>query len=220
MADEKDLERFNIPKAPKDDMSNLTEAQRMALDLFILMPSLSFYEALQMVLNKDGRSKRPADIKIAAKSLAGTMDARTYVETRYRQISRFFMGKYVSGEGVFKEERIALNDGQQARVDLSSEEFANDVLQKIKDVAYDVNDPKSFDALKMIGAKVLKDLEMGRALEPPLRVLAENCGSCRYRIFCEDETKVEDICKRCKYKEYAENNGVSFTHKDQLKISE
>lgn len=220
MADEKDLERFDIPKAPKDKMSNLTEAQRMALDLFILMPSLSLYEALQMVFNKDGIPKKPVDVRIAAKSLAGTMDTRTYVETRHRQISRFFVGQSVSGNGVFKEERIALSDEQQEKVDLTSEAFANDVLRKIKEVAYDTDDPKNFEALKMIGAKVLKDLEMGKALEPPVRVLAENCRPCRYRIFCEDDTKVQDICKVCKYKEYAESNGVSFTHKDQLNISD
>ncbi len=56
------------------------------------------------------------------------------------------------------------------------------------------------------------------AVEPPRRYLAVSCMSeCRYRAFVEQEC--EDLCVYCKYKAYANENGVHYRSEQQLNIN-
>lgn len=51
--------------------------------------------------------------------------------------------------------------------------------------------------------------------EAPRRYLPETCnGGCRYKAFCEKEC--EDLCEICKYKKYANENGVHYKSENQL----
>lgn len=52
------------------------------------------------------------------------------------------------------------------------------------------------------------------AVEPPRRYLAVSCGECRYKAFCEEHC--DDLCAVCKYKLYANENGVHYETKEQL----
>lgn len=53
------------------------------------------------------------------------------------------------------------------------------------------------------------------AVEPPKRYLAVSCSlECRYKAFCEQEC--EDLCEICKYKQYANENGVYYKSENQL----
>ena len=52
-------------------------------------------------------------------------------------------------------------------------------------------------------------------VEPPKRFLAVSCSECLYKSFCEKE--LDSPCKRCKFKEYANNNGIIYKPEEQLK---
>lgn len=52
------------------------------------------------------------------------------------------------------------------------------------------------------------------AVEPPKRYLAITCSECRYKTFIEKEC--DDICEICKYKQYANENGVQYKSEEQL----
>lgn len=53
-------------------------------------------------------------------------------------------------------------------------------------------------------------------VEQPRRYLPVSCVSeCRYRTFCEENC--EDECLRCKYRDYAEQNGIHYEPEHQLK---
>lgn len=51
-------------------------------------------------------------------------------------------------------------------------------------------------------------------IEAPRRYLPTMCSECRYKAFCEQEC--EDLCERCKFKKYANENGVHYEIKEQL----
>lgn len=53
-----------------------------------------------------------------------------------------------------------------------------------------------------------------KVVEQPRRYLPESCSSCGYKTFCEQEC--ENICEICKYKLYANENGVHYETKEQL----
>ena len=54
--------------------------------------------------------------------------------------------------------------------------------------------------------------------EAPRRYLPVHCMSeCRYRAFVEQEC--EDLCEYCKYKTYANENGVHYKTENQLTIN-
>lgn len=50
--------------------------------------------------------------------------------------------------------------------------------------------------------------------ESPRRYLPEMCSQCRYKSFVEEEC--EDDCQFCKYKKYANENGVEYKPERQL----
>ena len=57
--------------------------------------------------------------------------------------------------------------------------------------------------------------EEEEVIEAPRRYLPESCNlGCRYKAFCEQEC--EDLCEICKYKKYANENGVHYETKEQL----
>ena len=53
-------------------------------------------------------------------------------------------------------------------------------------------------------------------VESPRRYLPTSCGGCRYKAFCEQEC--EDLCVYCKFKTYANEQGVDFPKEKQLEM--
>lgn len=51
-------------------------------------------------------------------------------------------------------------------------------------------------------------------VEAPRRYLPTMCSECRYKAFCEQEC--EDLCERCKFKKYANENGIYYKSENQL----
>ena len=52
--------------------------------------------------------------------------------------------------------------------------------------------------------------------EQPRRYLPTSCGGCSYKAFCEQEC--EDLCVYCKFKAYANEQGVDFPKEKQLEM--
>lgn len=53
-------------------------------------------------------------------------------------------------------------------------------------------------------------------VESPRRYLPTSCGGCSYKAFCEQEC--EDLCVYCKFKAYANEQGVDFPKEKQLEM--
>lgn len=104
---------------------------------------------------------------------------------------------------------------------LTEEEMKERIMKgidKLKEFAFDQAD--IIDTLDEPGEviKLWKSLGLfgdeEEVVEAPRRYLPEMCSECRYKVFCEQEC--EDLCERCKFKKYANENGVHYEIKEQL----
>ena len=89
--------------------------------------------------------------------------------------------------------------------------FVKYILNQMDNIEL-VEDPEL--VLKMADKAGLLDEEEVKT-ESPRRYLPELCSNCRYKLFCEEEC--EDECTICRYKEFANEKGVYYDHKSQLK---
>lgn len=53
-------------------------------------------------------------------------------------------------------------------------------------------------------------------IEPARRYLPQTCSDCSYKAFCEQEC--DDLCVYCKFKAYANENGVDYPKEKQLEM--
>lgn len=185
------------PKLRTDKAWSLTDREKDALDysLVINKPRDEIYNifcAPQLTR---------AQCRARASALWSSKDATEYMELRTRQIEDSLPSRSKSGE----------QSGEAF-----SEEFALTLKKLIADKALDANSQDQWDAIKIAAAQVFKDTTM--SFEAPRRYLPESCrtGPCRYLAYCE--LALQDECKYCKYKKYAEENGVRYTHADMLDI--
>lgn len=104
---------------------------------------------------------------------------------------------------------------------LTEDEMKDRILQgidKLKEFAF--NQADIIDTLDEPGEviKLWKNLGLfgdeEEVMEAPRRYLPTMCSECRYKAFCEKEC--EDLCEICKYKKYANENGVHYETKEQL----
>lgn len=109
---------------------------------------------------------------------------------------------------------------KQAKV-LTEDEMKDRILKgidKLKEFAF--NQADIIDTLEEPGEviKLWKSLGLfgdeEEVIEAPRRYLPTMCSECRYKAFCEQEC--EDLCELCKYKKYANENGVHHETKEQL----
>ena len=104
---------------------------------------------------------------------------------------------------------------------LTEEEMKERIIKgidKLKEFAF--NQAEVIDTLEEPGEviKLWKNLGLfgdeEEVMEAPRRYLPAMCSECRYKAFCEQEC--EDLCELCKYKKYANENGVHYETKEQL----
>lgn len=104
---------------------------------------------------------------------------------------------------------------------LTEEEMKERIMKgidKLKEFAF--NQAEVIDTLEEPGEviKLWKSLGLfgdeEEVVEAPRRYLPTMCSECRYKAFCEQEC--EDLCEICKYKKYANENGVHYETKEQL----
>jgi hypothetical protein len=102
---------------------------------------------------------------------------------------------------------------QQSTEDVLAE-LIPDIVRDLKDIARNKNDENYPDLVKTVLTKLVKDMDTKNAASPPLRYLPETSNNCRYKIFCENEC--EDECTICKYRDFANKQGVFYDYKNQL----
>lgn len=187
--------RYELPERKKNPISGLTPKEMDMLDLFILAPFMRFNDIWKMITD-DKRSQ--AAIKASSSAFLISYDSQVYLTDRKSQIDAYF-----------KPDNNILDNLEEIPAD-ADERIKKMMWNKIKDGNIDNK------AAEWWFKDVLKDREVETEVAPPLRILAESCYSCRYKAACE--TELYDGCKYCKYKKYANKNGVKYTYKDQLDL--
>lgn len=114
-----------------------------------------------------------------------------------------------------------LNPKEKPKKELTEEEMKariNKGIEKLKEFAF--NQADKISTLEEPGEVVKLWRSLGlfgdeeEVIEAPRRYLPTTCSECRYKAFCEQEC--EDLCELCKYKKYANENGVHHETKEQL----
>jgi len=176
---------------------SLTEREKDALDYSIV--SMKPRDEIYNIFCAPQLTK--AQCRSRASALWSSMDAKEYLEIRMTQFEDLLAPKK--------------SDKKQTE-EAFSEEFSATLKKLIADKALDPNSSDQWDAIKIAAAQVFKDTTM--SFEAPRRYIPESCrtGPCRYLAYCE--LALQDECKYCKHKKYAEEHGVRYTHVDMLDI--
>lgn len=189
------VDRIELPKRKKRSDSGLTELEMLFLDLY-LRTDVEVHKIYGWVF-KAAAGKTIALVKSTANGLLSSMDAQVFLEERRAQL----LGE-LSGDKV--EEAEILSE--------MPSDFADIVMKRVwKEFTDNGFNSKSTEILLR---KVMSEIDAEKAVEPPIRVLSENCNTCRYRLFVEKNTV--DECILCKYKEYGNKNGLKYTYRNQL----
>lgn len=193
------IDRIEIPKGKPRSDSGLVDQDYLALDMYLLINGVAFWRIYKMVFNS---TKTDASIKSMSSAFLNSPSAQTYLEERRSQILKSFMGE----EKEAKEQEEMPENFAEIIQKAAWNEFLQKGLHK---------DNKSAE---MLLKKVLSTIESEEKIEPPIRVLSENCGNCRYKFFVEKNTF--DECSICKYKEFGNKNGLNYNHTNQLNKKE
>ena len=114
-----------------------------------------------------------------------------------------------------------LNPQEKPKKVLTEDEMKDRILKgidKLKEFAFD--QAEKIDTIEEPGEVIKLWRSLGlfgdeeEVIEAPRRYLPAMCSECRYKVFCEQEC--EDLCELCKYKKYANENGVRYETKEQL----
>lgn len=190
--------KIALPPRIKEDIvgSSLSEADFEMLDAFILSP-LKFSDVW---LKYKGIKGTKTHARAVANEFYSLHDVQSYLEKRKRQLLGW-MSPQPTKEG--------------GKV---SKEITKDDIDEIKflmvQAAKDTNNVAHFDALKAVFSKVADTMKLGDDIEPPRRYLPVTCSICPYKIFVEKEAV--DMCKLCKYKHFANDNGIVYEKQNQL----
>lgn len=200
MANGNDQFKIILPKAVVRPDCQLSATNIKCLELYLLLKDTAFENIYEWLHTNDKGT--PVQKKAKARELFNTWDAKQYLEDRSKQINDFLSGNI------------------QEKEELDGGESMDDVLARFKKkiITYmsksNLEDYGDDEVIKLAVKEVMKTLNMDAEGTPPLRVLAEQCTSCRYRIFCEENTT--DVCLSCRYKKYANENNIFYDHKTQL----
>lgn len=190
--------RYDLPKRKKAGDSGLTSAEMDMLDMFLLVSSMKMQDIWKLVTN-DKRSE--ALIRATSKAFLTSYDSQIYLTERKAQLDAYF--KPNDNDDILGKD-----------IDEIPKDSTNLLLKR----AWAEFEKDGFDskAAELLLKQAMKNMDIDQEVTPPLRILAEACHSCRYKAACE--THLYDGCKYCKYKSYANKNGVKYTHKDQLDL--
>lgn len=197
------IKDFHLPAPISNRIWSLTEKDKFFLDLTMIhkKPHGDLY---RLVVADPGITD--AQCRSRASGLVTSMDGADYIKSRGLQLTEYFYPD------------LKPKDGKKIGADGFSEGFQQKAIQELERIAGNPNDPNFFDAIKVVMAKLSKDLLERGSMAPPQRYLPEMCSACRYKAFCEGEA--EDECKICKYKKFANDNGIEYNYKDQLEKPE
>jgi hypothetical protein len=149
-----------------------------------------------------------AQLQKKASAIETSADGVEYLAARKKQLEDYYF-----------EPNDIVKDGQIGEFKPKSNEdilaeLIPDVVNGLKDIARNKSDENYGDLVRIVLNKLLKDMDTKNAAQPPQRYLPETSNNCRYRIFCEKEC--EDECLICKYRDFANKQGIFYDYKNQL----
>lgn len=200
------MRSLKIPAGINERHWNLSERERFFLDLTIMTDQLPS-ELYQMVF-VSGETQVQRSRKATA--ILNSTDGREYTELRSKQLVKWYGG-----------DEAQEDKGGKAKPKTIEEAFADlapTFIKELYTIMENRNDAAFADTMKLFLAKSLKDIQTDKMSDPPRRYLPEICYNCRYKAFCESQC--DDECEVCRYKKYANENGVVYDHKNQLEIDE
>lgn len=117
------------------------------------------------------------------------------------------VNRVMSGVPLVKQEKTVISQEElEQKIEQSSLVLQSLVCDRLRDA----NDPEFLDLAKLF-MKEVYDKTKDESISPPMRILAENCSNCRYKIAIENN--FIDECVRCKYQI---NSLIKYSYKDQL----
>jgi len=191
-----------IPMRPEGFVSKLNQDEQSGLSYYIIS-GCPKKDAFILFCRPDMLSSRAASaIGEYVNQFFARKEVKDYLAAYEETLAHFLSPEknvVPVSEGAIEE--------RKAKAKKKLTEFAMSLANNIDQAA----DPEA--VLKIADRIGLLDVDE-TASELPRRYLPTQCGECRYRQFCEDNT--EDECQYCKYKKFGEDNGVHFDPEHQL----
>jgi len=195
------MRSLKLPSTPSD--SRLDTRQMFFLDLTLISNELpgELYRMTFITNETQVSASRKAG------ALINSMEAKAYLEQRKKQLEEHYYPE--------DSEKVAGKKVKPKTIEDAIADLTPVFIDEFSAIMKNRNDPNFADTMKVFLAKSLKDIQMDKTASPPLRYLPEAiCGTCRYKVFVENEC--DDECTRCKYKEFGESHGLFYNHKTQL----
>lgn len=151
-----------------------------------------------------------------ANQFFASKEAQAYLKAYRETIDRFLAGESQPVQVADTEQNAS--DRNKKRKLAAAQKIIDYVIKGASEIDM-MDDPEAF--VKLADKVGLFD-DFEQAVEAPRRYLPQSCNQgCRYRLFCEDNIangNIVDECDYCKYKAYANDNGVIYDNMHQLDI--
>lgn len=199
-----------IPLRPDDKSAckGLDENERNTLTYYVLF-GCSKEAAFELHNAKRLVSASKIAITRQAEQFFKSPQVKAYIEAYKDTLERFLAGESKPAEVVDTEQNAS--DRNKKRKLAAAQKIIDYVINEANGIAA-MEDPESF--VKLADKVGLFD-SFEQAVEAPRRYLPETCNSCRFYQFCTSDDVIDE-CQQCRYKAYANENGVYYDHKNML----
>lgn len=217
-----------IPMRPDDpDAKKGLTADEMDCLTYYVISGCRKEDAFKRFAAQDFIKTRVA-LQFESRKLFASEYAKKYIVAYEKTLDEFIRGaneftKDITDDGevrIVLKERITTDSEEvfKKRKAVAIKNFTDYVFGQSENIGT-MDDPESL--VKIADKMGLFD-NLEDNIEPPRRYLPEICSrSCRYRLFCEGNMvngNIVDECVYCKYKTYANKNGVVYDNTDMLDI--
>ena len=184
-----------IPLRPENFVSPLNQDEQSALTWLVISSCPQRDAFLTFVRPDMIASKAKSAVDSYIKQFFARKDVREYIDAYQNTLNEFLH------PSPSKQKPTESMDERKARAKTKATEFAMSLAENIEQA----DDPEY--VLKLMDKVGLLDGDE-KVEEQPRRYLPTSCGSCAYRMFCEENT--EDMCQYCKYRRFGEENGIHY----------
>ncbi len=206
-----------IPLRPDDKSAckGLSEEERNLLTYYVIFgctkdEAFLLFNSVRLV-----RSSKVAITKQASQFFS-SKEAQAYLKAYRDTIERFLAGEKPQTEVQDTEQNAS--DRNKKRKLAAAQKIIDYVIKGANDIEA-MDDPEAF--VKLADKVGLFD-DFEAQVEAPRRYLPQSCmQGCRYRLFCEENLNngnMVDECQYCKYKAYANENGVVYDNMHLLDV--
>lgn len=206
---------LNLPYKPIKDI-HLTEIEERCVVYYVMFEysgitrSDAFKYFIAPTLTTASGSPRPMPTKITLGNFAKAFFERKDVakfEKEYRNtLTAFLEGRNVVAELDIKSKLESIKEKTISKLyDAFQGQTPTELLKDLSGIA------------DKLGAFDGEETD----IRPPERYLPVCCSECKYKVAIDEalsKGKAEDMCLKCKYKDYANENGVEYEYKNQYKI--